>query len=716
MCLGVTVLNGYTCSANTAEAKEKKISNAGFEFKKKTLPLTSEKEKYIIITKDKKIADTIVEKYKVTKHSKLSKLAKTKNIVSVKMTGREANEILKNANVLCVEPDKNVTGCAEKTIVNQITDENQKTWNHKMLHIPEVKEEEAVKVKVAVLDSGVDYGNDIAYTEQINLVPGEEELTPFFTDATGHGTSVAGIICAEENEVGITGINPNVELYSAKVLADGNKAPISRVVEGIYWAIENKVNIINMSFSTPNDSQILRKAIEDAYQAGILMIAAAGNDEQVEYPAAYPQVVAVGSVNAEGKIAEKSASGEELEIVAPGEKVTSTGLLHGTIIESGTSLAAPHVTGVASLLWQKDLSVSANFIRGLLNKSANPCGNSKEYGEGLIDFEYAMSIYDKYKEDYETGHNITDNLQENPNIVPVFEGNSAVEGQWENHAGMASDSAAVVKFQQGAAAPDKASSGLQKLSIHHPWHGGRFANYAADYRYIIKVANAVHDLNANAKKSIIVEKIKSVDSMAGMDGSHINKSHEQMALYKNGVFRQMQQELCDNIAPVLVEMTPKERRAYVFGLASHIATDAFSHASYRYDGASWIYIEHVKDEYGNSITSEQANHPEYWRHADNPDCVERRSWSAIAVMDKIVDRFDGNRSEIAIVRDFLVSKTTIAGPNRENYNTQTIAYTKTNQNPNATYRMHKMETYLRTAGESDSDVLNVYQGVSYNPF
>lgn len=562
---------------DVATAKVEKASTAsGFTFKKNKLPSTSEKEKYIIITKDKQKADTISEKYKMVKHSKLSKLAKAKNIVSLKISGKEANEILKDANVLCVEPDKSVTGCTETT-PEQITEENQTTWNQEMLHIPETKEDGAAKVKVAVLDSGIDYGNDIVYKEQINLIPGEEELTPFFTDATGHGTSVAGIIAAEDNEVGITGINPNVELYSAKVLTDGNKAPVSRVVEGIYWAIEKKVNIINMSFSTTDDSQILRKAVEDAYRAGILMIAAAGNNGQVEYPAAYPQVVAVGSVNAEGETAEKSASGGELEFVAPGEKVTSTGLLHGTIVESGTSLAAPHVTGVASLLWQKDLSVSADFIRGLLGKSANPCGDTKEYGEGLIDYEYALSIYDEYKEDYETGQDDSmGNVPENTNAVPVFEENSAVEGQWTNHAGKAKDAGAVLAFQNGAAAPDKEGSGLEKLRLHHPWHGGRFANYAADYRYVIKVANAVQDLDAGATKTQIVSKIKSVDSMAGMDGSHIKKSDEQMVLYKNGVFKQMKQELCDNIAPVLAGMTSKENER-MFLVWHHILQQMLLH-------------------------------------------------------------------------------------------------------------------------------------------
>ncbi len=526
---------------------------------------------------------------------------------------------------------------------------------------------------------------------------------------------MAGIICAEDNGAGITGMNPHVELYSAKVLSEGNKAPVSRVVEGIYWAIENKVHILNMSFSTPDDSQILRKAVEDAYQAGILMIAAAGNNGQVEYPAAYPQVIAVGSVNAEGKAAEKSASGDELEFVAPGEKVTSTGLLHGTIVQSGTSLAAPHVAGVASLLWQKDITVTADFIRGLLKESANPCGDAEQYGEGLVDYEYALSIYDKYKKDYEAGQDgsISD-IPENPNPVPVFEENSAVEGQWENHGQMATNLGAITAFHDGAAAPDKESSGLKGLGTHHPWHGGRFANYAADYRYVIKVANAVHDLDASATKAKIVNTIKNVGTMTGMDGTHINKSHEHMSLYKNGVYKQMEQELCENIAPVLVGMTSREKRGYVFGLASHIATDTFSHASYRYDGASWKYITHLTEAEMTPIDIVTKKPYEYWRHADNIQCVGRRYSSAIAVLDKIVDRFNGERSDINVVRDFLVSKTTVAGNLREHYNTQTIKYTKDVQNEDATYRLHTMETYLRTAGESDNDVLKVYQGVSYN--
>ena len=185
--------------------------------------------------------------------------------------------------------------------------------------------------------------------------------------------------------------------------------------------------------------------------------------------------------------------------------------------------------------------------------------------------------------------------------------------------------------------------------------------------------------------------------MSGMDGGDVNKTDTQMSLYKNGIFKQMKQELCDNIAPVLVGMTSNQKRAYVFGIASHIATDAFAHASYRYNGTKWVHIDHVHGD---------------WCHADNEHCVARRILSAKAVLTKIIDRFNGNRSDIAMVRDFLISKTTVAGNLRQYYNSQIIKFTQDVQNEDATYRMHKMRKYFDAAGESDSDVLKVYGEVS----
>ena len=148
------------------------------------------------------------------------------------------------------------------------------------------------------------------------------------------------------------------------------ETPLSRVIEGIYWGIENDVDIINMSFGTPVESEILRKAVQDAADAGILLVAAAGNTPEggVQYPAAFPEVIAVGSVEASGQIAEHTPLGEELELLAPGKQVMSTGLFYGVLETEGTSIAAAQVTGVASLLMGRDGEKSHQFIRQLLKE------------------------------------------------------------------------------------------------------------------------------------------------------------------------------------------------------------------------------------------------------------------------------------------------------------------------------------------------------------
>ena len=134
-------------------------------------------------------------------------------------------------------------------IINSEPDVTNINWNYHMIHaIPAVvKRKQAEKVKVAIIDSGVNYSDDINVHERKNFIPGEEELPVLYEDFSGHGTSVAGIIAAKDNQEGITGINSNVELYSARVLDSKNIAPINRVVQAIDWAVEKKVNIINLS-------------------------------------------------------------------------------------------------------------------------------------------------------------------------------------------------------------------------------------------------------------------------------------------------------------------------------------------------------------------------------------------------------------------------------------------------------------------------------------
>ena len=195
----------------------------------------------------------------------------------------------------------------EKTSVINSVDDHEAFWN-----IVSVGSEEGGiltidgdaaldPVKVAILDSGVDYTEDIDVYMRKNFIPGEDGISVIYEDISGHGTSVAGIIAAKDNDEGITGINPYVQLYSARILDENKQAPASRVVAAIDWAIEQDVDIINISFGTTVDSEEIHAAIRRAYDAGILIVAAAGNNGVVEYPAAYDEVVAVGAVDAKGE-------------------------------------------------------------------------------------------------------------------------------------------------------------------------------------------------------------------------------------------------------------------------------------------------------------------------------------------------------------------------------------------------------------------------------
>ena len=195
----------------------------------------------------------------------------------------------------------------EKTSVINSVDDHEVFWN-----IVSVGSEEGGiltidgdaaldPVKVAILDSGVDYTEDIDVYMRKNFIPGEDGISVIYEDISGHGTSVAGIIAAKDNDEGITGINPYVQLYSARILDENKQAPASRVVAAIDWAIEQDVDIINISFGTTVDSEEIHAAIRRAYDAGILIVAAAGNNGVVEYPAAYDEVVAVGAVDAKGE-------------------------------------------------------------------------------------------------------------------------------------------------------------------------------------------------------------------------------------------------------------------------------------------------------------------------------------------------------------------------------------------------------------------------------
>ena len=552
-------------------------------------------KKYIVCTKAAGELEKMEEMYDKTEDiNRNGENCLNKNhIITLKLREDEADELADATQIEFVEEDVCVRASMNNengTIDNAGWHKKESTrikknraedeWNIRMINGDKVPRNRMMKkkVKIAILDSGIDYGNDIQLAETVTLVPGEDGMSPLFMDGTGHGNSVAGLIAAEDNDEGITGIAPNSEIYSYRVLDDDNCAPISRVVEAIYMAIDREVNIINMSFGVDVYSKALAQAVKDAEDAGILIIAAAGNTGKkgVQYPAALDEVIAVGSVDKNGDVAESSSVGKEIEIVAPGELVRSTGVLGDQLVSSGTSLAAPQVAGVAALIWEQDLNASADFVRALLNESANAYGNEEEYGNGLVDAQYAMEHYKEFKKSYKKNKNAK--LKENTAKVLSFEDTGCVKGSWsgKDHENVIPSSNANVKL--GARFPDTKSYKDTKdkyifrgMSDNPWWHGYEKTNYVAAYIYITQLANKMQYSGTVALPSGLSGKVKGeIDTAMAVLGKYWSK------------------ELNGN------SVTKKAKRDFVWGMAIHTLTDSFAHSAHiwgKNDG-KWVHLVH----------------------------------------------------------------------------------------------------------------------------
>lgn len=247
-------------------------------------------------------------------------------------------------------------------------------------------------VNVALLDTGIDTSHpDLSANYQGGYDFVNNDPDP--QDDNGHGTAVAGVLAAAENGIGIIGVAPRARLWELKILDANEEGSISNLLRGLDWAIAHHVQIVNMSLGTPDDNQALREGIEATARAGILMIAAAGNKgESVFFPAAYPQVIAVAASDRANHIAWFSNQGPEVELTAPGTKIISTAL-HGKYgVVNGTSFAAPHVAGVAALLFSAGLS-DPQAVRRLLDSSADDLGLARQaQGYGLVDAERAYQL------------------------------------------------------------------------------------------------------------------------------------------------------------------------------------------------------------------------------------------------------------------------------------------------------------------------------------
>ncbi len=283
-------------------------------------------------------------------------------------------------------------------------------------------------VIVAVIDTGVAYENfkgfeqapDLANTNFVagyNFVKDNEHAN----DDDGHGTHVTGTIAQSTNNgIGVAGVAFNCSIMPVKVLAKRglvSSGSYADVASGIYFATDNGADVINMSLGGPGDSNTLRDAVAYAYGEGVTIVCAAGNDGdggEASYPAAYDDYcIAVGATRYDQTRAYYSTTGSYLDLTAPGGDIYvdqngdgyADGILQQTFgnnpkdwgyrFYQGTSMAAPHVSGIAALLISIGVT-GPDVIREALQNTARDLGSTgwdEEYGWGLVDAYAALNYY-----------------------------------------------------------------------------------------------------------------------------------------------------------------------------------------------------------------------------------------------------------------------------------------------------------------------------------
>ncbi|MBM7702898.1 S8 family peptidase [Metabacillus iocasae] len=238
-------------------------------------------------------------------------------------------------------------------------------------------------VKIAIIDSGVQLNHPDLSAKMIkgyDFV--ENDSTP--NDQNGHGTHVAGIAAgATNNRVGMAGVAPLASILPVRVLGSDGNGTLSAVAEGIIYAANQGAKVINLSLGSTQGSTTLQNAVNYAWSKGAVLIGAAGNSgvNVPNYPAYYANVIAVASTDTNDRRSTFSNFGTWVDVAAPGTDILSTYLSSSYGYLSGTSMAAPHVAGIAALLASQG---KTNIqIRDIIRNTADPIlgtGTSWRYG------------------------------------------------------------------------------------------------------------------------------------------------------------------------------------------------------------------------------------------------------------------------------------------------------------------------------------------------
>jgi subtilisin len=236
---------------------------------------------------------------------------------------------------------------------------------------------------VAVIDTGIDASHpDLAgqIAGGVNILDSQHPEN--WNDDEGHGTHVAGTIAGNGLNGGISGVAPGAKVYAVKVLDKDGNGNYSDVIAGIEWAMNKGVKIANMSLGADEGSDPLHRAVQAALAKGMIIVASAGNSGgPVGFPGAYPEAIAVAASDSADHVALFSSHGPEVSYIAPGVDILSLKMGGGYTSKSGTSMASPHIAGLAALAFARG-ATTPSALRAALDRAARPIAGLTPDAEG----------------------------------------------------------------------------------------------------------------------------------------------------------------------------------------------------------------------------------------------------------------------------------------------------------------------------------------------
>ena len=328
---------------------------------------------------------------------------------------------------------------------------------------------------VAVLDTGVD---SLHPDLQANVLPGTSVLDggDGTTDVNGHGTAMAGIVAADtDNGVGIAGVGyDGVSVMPVTVLDEDGTGQDSDIISGVVWATDHGADVILMAFSSPSFSPSLQAAVDYAWERGVVLVAATGNDgtSTATYPAGDQGVIGVSGTDRDDTLVASSNHGPAAFLAAPGAEIMTTQADGGYGSVSGTSAAAAAVAGAAALVAAADRTAGNGVVVGRLARNADPAGAAAETGNGRLNL--ARALVDTSDEPVvPTG--VTAGAEGGPYVGPYLAaGNAVVTGVVTNAATGQPIQGAVVTCTSGCNSQSTTTttpSGSYSLSVQFPGNG-----------------------------------------------------------------------------------------------------------------------------------------------------------------------------------------------------------------------------------------------------